>query len=189
HVLEGVIILDDAEGDRLPQSFQRRQIHTGPISFVGGRVRICLALDSGDSYDLFFLAAVVVEDQIALLHRAQVVARGEIADARPLSSAIFHERGPCVSFGLLFYEPMLHSGNVHWPRRLVTRDFVVERAEVFSITAGVRPGTLHFTRITTSPAGRPRIAHRFIGGYGPGSGASPARDGRVLSSLRDLSHA
>src|ERR1051325_6543065 len=39
---------------------------------------------------------------------------------------------------------------------------------------------------SASPAGRQTIAHRFIGGYGRARGASPARDGRVLSSLTGL---
>src|ERR1041384_3931403 len=37
-----------------------------------------------------------------------------------------------------------------------------------------------------SPAGRKKIAHRFIGGPGRGRGTSPVRDGRVLSSLAGL---
>src|ERR1051325_10892289 len=45
---------------------------------------------------------------------------------------------------------------------------------------------LHLTRIWASPAGRKKIAHRFIGGLERARGTSPVRDGRVLSSLAGL---
>src|ERR1051325_11346681 len=47
-------------------------------------------------------------------------------------------------------------------------------------------GNLRVTRISASPAGRKKIAHRFIGGYQRVGSASPARDGSVLSSLKGL---
>ena len=47
------------------------------------------------------------------------------------------------------------------------------------------PGcTLHGS--LASPAGRKKIAHRFIGGYERGGEASPARDERILPSLTGL---
>src|ERR1051325_5951923 len=47
-------------------------------------------------------------------------------------------------------------------------------------------GHLFLTRISASPAGRQKIAHRFTGGYRPWREASPARNGRILSSLTGL---
>ena len=44
--------------------------------------------------------------------------------------------------------------------------------------------TLHGS--SASPAGRKKIAHRFIGGYEQGGEASPARDERTLPSLTGL---
>src|ERR1051325_5347342 len=41
---------------------------------------------------------------------------------------------------------------------------------------------LHLIRISASPAGRKKIAHRFIGGYHVRRGPSPARDERTLPS-------
>src|ERR1051325_2942790 len=63
---------------------------------------------------------------------------------------------------------------------------VFEHADALVLREWGRPRRCTLHGSLASPAGRKKIAHRFIGGYRPWREASPARDGRVLSSLTGL---
>ena len=106
-VLQRFIGFDSLQADGLFESFHRRQIHGGPITFRRGWVGITFLFDPGQTDALFFVAGVIEQNQIASFHCAQLIARLEIADAGPSRFTILNEIVPRVSSGFLFHEPVI----------------------------------------------------------------------------------
>src|SRR2546428_259646 len=56
---------------------------------------------------LLLTDAVVIENQVSLPHRAQIVSRLEIADTGPGSAAFLHKSRPRVRFRFHFHQPVV----------------------------------------------------------------------------------
>ncbi len=93
--------LDDVQGDRGGQRFERDQIYAVPVALSGRGVGISFPVDLGDADDGFAYDAVVVEGAVTLAHRAQVIAGLKIADSGPRRAAIQHELAPGIGGGFL----------------------------------------------------------------------------------------
>src|SRR5437899_9508600 len=65
--------------------------------------------DSGQTDNAFFGDAVIEKHEVTFGHRAEIVARLKIADARPGGALFFEERFPRVGFRFLFHEPVIHA--------------------------------------------------------------------------------
>ncbi len=110
HLLQPRISLDFLQRDRPLQRLRRNEIDRAPVALLRRRIGICGARDFGETEDGFVRHAVIIEDLVAHLHRAQIIARGVIAHARPARAAVFDEIAPRVGRRLLFHEPVfLHA--------------------------------------------------------------------------------
>ena len=91
HSAQFWIGFDRLESEAGFQGFERDQVHGGPIAFLGGGVGIELAIYFGNTDNLLVGDAMIEEDEVALLHRPQVIAGLKIANAGPLSPPFLNE--------------------------------------------------------------------------------------------------
>src|SRR5215472_12918029 len=96
------------------QWFCRHEVHRGPITVCRSRVRISLLRDPGEADDLLPGHAMIIENEIVLLHGAQMEPRGEIAHTGPRGFAVLHESRPRITFGFLFHEPVVHTNSLRF---------------------------------------------------------------------------
>src|SRR5437016_2396827 len=111
-MFEDLIGLDHFQSHRVGESLDGHEINTGPIAFGRGWIGVPFSFDASDSHDLFISDAVIKENEVTLLHRAQIIARREITNPGPGGPAFLHEPGPGVSGWFLLHEPMAHWGSV-----------------------------------------------------------------------------
>src|SRR5690606_34996311 len=89
----------------------RLDVHHAPVLGRGGGVGVRLARDACDPHDLLSLVRVVVEAEVADLHRAQVVPRLEVPDPFPHRPPVADELWPRVLRGLALDQPVLSKGH------------------------------------------------------------------------------
>jgi hypothetical protein len=95
------------------KGFGGDQIDANPIAFLRRRVWISFAGDAGQADNLLLADAVIEKNRVAFLHRAQVVARLEIADAGPGRAAVLQKVRPGIGFGFCF--------TIQWFIRMMSR--------------------------------------------------------------------
>src|SRR5262249_13276998 len=141
----GAVSLNRRESDRLFERLHRHEVDARPIAFIGSRVGVSLPFHLRKSHHLLFVSAVVVADEIALLHRAKIVASREIPDTGPRGAGLFDDCVPGIRFGLLLDDPIIAR---HWviltrARRLCKpRRWSRESMDGRAYSRAVRPATL-----------------------------------------------
>lgn len=101
---------DGGEVDGAGEWLADLEIDGGPVAFRGSGVGIGCADDGAPADNSFFLDAVVVEDEVAQLHGAEVVTGLIVADAIPAGGFVFEELSEGISGRFLFDEPVAGHG-------------------------------------------------------------------------------
>src|SRR5580700_402349 len=134
HVFQFRLRLDCGQRHRLGQRLDRARRHGDPgLIFFGGRVGKSLAEDFADADDLLLVAGVIEEKFLTLLHRLQMLARGEIAHAAPrlalLAARDLIVPGKLLRLGL--HQPIRHDHSSDFSGR-VNKDLIASSNVIVS---------------------------------------------------------
>src|SRR5437773_9320468 len=124
------------------QRLDRHEVDGGPVSsLVARRIWVRLAFHPRDAHDGLVVARMIEEDEVSLLHLAQVVTRFEVADAVPGGLLVLDEARKGVDLGLALREKVArHRSSAHGSSSAASRAKCPSKGQAANVGYGPAGG-------------------------------------------------